>query len=1018
MLRLRDRHPGCELARAGLQYTNFHVTPLCSPTRASLLTGRNHHSVGMSMLSNADSGFPGKRGSISHSAATIAEVLRDEGYNTAAFGKWHLAPIDQTTSIGPFDQWPLGRGFERFYGFLEGITDQFYPELVCDNHRIDPPATPEEGYHLSEDLVDQTMAFISGQKSLAPEKPFFAYLAFGAGHTPHHAPKPFLEKYRGRYDAGWDEIRARRHARQIELGVIPDGTLLAPRNPGVEPWNSFDEDARAVMARMQEAFAAMLDHTDVQLGRLMAHLEALGLRDDTAVIFMSDNGASQEGGPIGCVNTIAYENGDQVSLADNLAMIEDIGGPRANNNYPWGWAQAGNTPLKRYKQNTHAGGIRAPLVVSWPGGVPETTERIRSQFHSVIDITPTILEITGTTMPDSFHGVAQMPVHGTSLAYTFVDNPPASRRETQYFEMYGHRAIWHDGWKAVAYHERGTSYDDDRWELYHLDTDFSECLDRAEQRPDVLNELVGRWWSEADRYQVFPLDDRGVALFGGALPRLAAPGERALRVPPTDVADARAGVAAIAGRNADLTARLTIAADDEGVLFATGTQNSGMSWFVQDRRLVVDYNAFGAHTVVESTDELPTGEVEVVLQLRRGDGMAGSVALLVDGRPAGQADSRCSCGSCRPSARASPPTTAPRSPLGTGHRSPSPARCTRSSCSPARSATPTSLPPRARRDGPSVVPRATRSAAPWRSCAPPTSASPTCPTTRFAPHYVEVDDGEGGTLRVHYLDEGPPDADVVLLLHGEPSWSLPLPQDDPGARRRRAAGGRPRPRRLRPLRQAHEAHRLHVRTATSTGCEPRSFDRLDLHDITLGRPGLGRAHRPAPRRPSTPTASPASSPPTRSCPTGDSTAGDAFLAWQKFSQDGRDFHVGSIVNGGCTHRRSPAEVAAVRRAVPRRHLQGRRAAVPDARADHARRPRPRRRTARRGRRCTASTSRSSPRSPTATRSPAAATGSSRSGSRAPGPAAHDHRGRRPLPPGGRGSELAAVVVATFIAANP
>jgi arylsulfatase A-like enzyme len=627
------------LAREGLQYTNFHVTPLCSPTRAALLTGRNHHSVGMSMLSNADSGFPGKRGSVSNSAATVAEVLCSEGYNTAAFGKWHLAPIDQTTSVGPYDQWPLGRGFERFYGFLEGITDQFYPELVQDNHRIDPPATPDEGYHLSEDLVSHVIDYVSDQKSVAPDKPFFAYLAFGAGHTPHQAPSAYLEKYRGRYDQGWDVIREQRHARQIELGVIPEGTLLAPRNDGVEPWDSFDVDARRVMARMQEAFAAMVDHTDAQLGRLVEHLRRLDILDNTVIIVMADNGASQEGGPIGCVNTIPYENGDEVSLEDNLAMIDEIGGPRANSNYPWGWAQVGNTPLKRYKQNTHAGGVRAPLIISWRGGLEAGNDRIRGQFHSVIDITPTILDITGTRMPEVYRGVHQMPVHGLSLAYTFEGNPAKSRRESQYFEMYGHRAIWHDGWKAVAFHERGSSYDDDQWELYNLDEDFSECIDLAAERPDILNSLIGRWWSEAERCQVFPLDDRNFAERAAMYSSAASPRRRRrFRFYPGMERLPGGVTPLIQNRSYRIDVVVTMTDSDEGVLLSHGDTNGGYTLYVRDGLLHYEHNHQGTRYRVTSSAAIGAGDVTLSLDFVRIGDFRGTARLLVNGQVVGEGE--------------------------------------------------------------------------------------------------------------------------------------------------------------------------------------------------------------------------------------------------------------------------------------------------------------------------------------------------------------------------------------------
>ncbi|KAA9153598.1 arylsulfatase [Amycolatopsis acidicola] len=580
------------LAGNGLRYTNFHVTPLCSPTRASLLTGRNHHSVGMSLLSNADSGFPSKRGTITPHAATVAEVLKDNGYSTACYGKWHLAPLDQTSSVGPFDQWPLARGFERYYGFLEGISDQFYPELVQDNQRVEPPKTPEEGYHLTEDLVDHAIDFVSDQKSSAPDKPYFLYLALGTAHTPHQAPREYLERVRGRYDQGWDEVRAARHAEQLRAGVIPPGTDLAPRNDSVVPWDELPADDRRVMARMQEAFAAMVEHTDDQLARLFAHLERLGTRENTMIVLMSDNGASQEGGRDGTVNTIAYENGDSVTTAQNLAGLDEIGGPRNHSNYPWGWAQAANTPLKRYKQNTHAGGVRAPLVVSWPRGI--TDSGLRSQFHHVIDVAPTILDLVGADMPELRHGLPQLPVHGTSLRYTFGGADETTRRGTQYFEMYGHRAIWHEGWKAVAYHERGTSYDDDVWELYHLDEDFSECHNLAAQHPEVLQNLIGRWWSEAARYDVFPLDDRNFAERAARYHSASSPRRRrSYRYYPGMTRVPGGITPLIYDRSFTIEAAVDMTAGDEGVLVAHGDVCGGHVLYVRNGQLHYEYNHQG-----------------------------------------------------------------------------------------------------------------------------------------------------------------------------------------------------------------------------------------------------------------------------------------------------------------------------------------------------------------------------------------------------------------------------------------
>ncbi|MGH8796908.1 MAG: arylsulfatase, partial [Caldimonas sp.] len=570
------------LADEGVRYNNFHVTPLCSPTRASLLTGRNHHSVGMAFLANADSGFPGSRGHVTKQAATIAEMLKAAGYNTMCVGKWHLAPIDQTSAAGPYDQWPLGRGFERYYGFLDALTDHFYPDLVHDNHRVDPPKTPEEGYHLTEDLIDHAIGFVRDQISASGEKPFFTYIAFGAAHCPHQAPQAFLDKYRGAYDEGWDVVREKRYRRQLELGVIPRGTELAPRNESVVPWASLSADEQKVSARLQEAFAAMVDHTDQELGRFVDYLKQIGKYENTIFLVMADNGASQEGGAGGSTNIVAYENGHQPDLAFNLARLDAIGGPRSQTNYPHGWAQVGNTPLRRYKQNTHAGGVRAPLIVSWPQGLAARGE-VRPQFHHVIDIVPTILDLAGVGAPGVHNGIAQLPIHGVSLRYSFDEPDARSRHDTQYFEMFSHRAIVHDGWKAVAFHRKGNSYDEDPWELYHLDEDFSECHDLAAEHPERLQKLVERWWAEAGKYGVLPLDDRG---FPERAVRYQTPGSPRLRTRFSlypGMARIPSGAAPLmVDRSFRIAAHLRpTGAVPQGVIVSLGDLSGGYTLFVQ-----------------------------------------------------------------------------------------------------------------------------------------------------------------------------------------------------------------------------------------------------------------------------------------------------------------------------------------------------------------------------------------------------------------------------------------------------
>ena len=624
------------LAAGGLRYTNFHVTPLCSPTRAALLTGRNHHSVGMRGVSNWSSGFPSMRGEVSHHAATMAEVLRDDGYATFCVGKWHLVAMENSSSAGPFDQWPLQRGFDRYYGFLDGETDQFTPDLVYDNHRVAPAAPPEEGYHLSEDLVDHAIEFIHDSRSIRPDRPFFLYFAPGAMHAPHQAPAHYLAKHRGRYDEGWDVLRARWFARQKDLGVVPRDTELAPRNDGVEPWGALSENQRLLACRLQEAFGAFLEHTDAQIGRLVADLEALGELDNTLIVLMSDNGASQEGGPFGILHEMKYFNFIPESPDEAVQRLDDIGGPASHSNYPWGWAQAGNTPFKWYKQNTHEGGVHVPLIVHWPRAITARGE-LRHQFHYVTDIAPTLYEAAQVTVADSYRGYEQMPIAGASLVYSFNDPASASHKATQYFEMVGHRAIYDRGWKAVTRHQPGTSFDADRWELYHVDADPSECHDLADTDRAKLDELIALWWREAEANGVLPLDDRGIELFSARF-RDNSP-HRADRHytywPPLNVIPPQAA-AAIGGRSWDLEVRIDRRAGDDGVLLATGNENAGLSLFVKDDRLVFDYNAFGDHCVLRSESTLAPGPSVVGVRFRRGVNDA-DVTLVVNGADAGTA---------------------------------------------------------------------------------------------------------------------------------------------------------------------------------------------------------------------------------------------------------------------------------------------------------------------------------------------------------------------------------------------
>ncbi len=627
------------LAANGLRYTNFHTTALCSPTRAALLTGRNHHSVGMRGLSNWNTGYPNCTGTVAKSAATVAEMLRPVGYSNFAVGKWHLAPIETMTPAGPFDQWPLARGFDRYYGFMGGETDQYHPELYCDNHPIRPPQTPEQGYHLTEDLIDQAQAMIRSQKSAVPERPFFTYLCFGATHAPHQAPGEYLDKYRGKFDAGWDVVRQQWFEKQKALGIIPANTELAPRNPGVKPWENLSAEQKLLACRLQEAFAGFLEHTDAQIGRLVAFLEEIGELDNTLILLMSDNGASQEGGPQGMVDYARYFNGYTEDIKESMARLDQIGTEYAHNNFPWGWAQVGNTPGKRYKQNTHGGGIRDPLIAHWPKGIADKGG-IREQFHHVSDITPTILEIVGVEPPDHVNGHAQMPISGTSLAYSFPAAAKAqkTRKDAQYFEMFGHRGIWHDGWKAVAYHEPETPFENDRWELYHLAEDFSESKDLADSKPDKLREMIERWWVEAGRNGVLPLDDRRVEIWAPTPTRFNPRNrERYVYRPPVPHIPAE-GAPTLGNRTFTVIADIDRpAATSEGCLFTFGDAKSGVALYILKDRLVFDYNLFGTHFTARSEAALSTGRFKVAARVEKID-QTGRVTLLVDDKPCGSVD--------------------------------------------------------------------------------------------------------------------------------------------------------------------------------------------------------------------------------------------------------------------------------------------------------------------------------------------------------------------------------------------
>lgn len=619
------------LAARGLRYSNFHVTSMCSPTRACLLTGRNAHAVGMGIIAEWSSGYPGYRGRVSHQAAMIPEILRDHAYGTYAVGKWHLTNIADYGAAGFHDDWPLGRGFSHWYGFHGALADHWNPELYQDNRPIQ--LLPVDGYHLSGDLVDHAIGEIRDHLTSAPQRPFFLYLALGACHWPHHVPREYIERYRGRYDIGWDAVRSQRLEKQQALGIVPRGVGLAPLNPGVTPWHDLTPEVRRLSARLQETYAAFLEHTDAEIGRLIDHLAAIGQLDGTMILLLSDNGASPEGGPTGAINLRKHMVYETESPEVGLSHLDDIGSERSFNHYPTGWAQVSNTPLKWYKKHTHGGGVRAPLIVHWPQRLT-SGGAVRTQYHHVVDIAPTLYDLLGLKMPTHYLGVPQIPGHGTSMLYTLQHPDAPTRKETQYFELMGDRAVWHRGWKAVAHHSKGAEFDGDRWELYHLDQDFAELNDLAEQEPDRLRKMIDLWWAEADKYGVLPLDDRD---WERAAERLRMNNVTRYEYLADMARVDRLSVPDISDRSYTISAEFeTVGPDTEGVILAWGSRFGGFVLYIKDARICYDYVYSESVTHKLRADFPPsTDKVQIRLTFERTGTKCGKVTLRIGSRSAG-----------------------------------------------------------------------------------------------------------------------------------------------------------------------------------------------------------------------------------------------------------------------------------------------------------------------------------------------------------------------------------------------
>ncbi len=607
-----------DLARGGLQFTRFHTTAMCSPTRACLLTGRNHHTCGMGGIADLAMGFPGFHARIPKSCAFVSDVLRQNGYSTFAVGKWHLAPADELHAGAPRDRWPLGQGFERYYGFIGAETNQYAPDLVMDNtllHSVER----RDGYHFSEDMVDKAITMVDDLRVGEPIKPFFMYMAFGACHSPHQAPQAYIDAYKGQFDDGWDAYRDRVLARQKELGVMPTSTILNERPPWVPEWSSCPAEDRRVYARMMEVFAGMLTHTDAQIGRFVEHLRSTGEFENTLIMLCSDNGASSEGGVHGTFNENFVFNGLPHDKARTFELMNELGGPDSHAHYAWGWAMAGNTPFKRWKRETHEGGVGDPLIVSWPARMGASAGQLRDGYVHAVDLGATVLAAAGLSMPAAVNGIDQDPVAGASILESFDDAAFVGRR-TQYYEQFACRAIYHEGWKAVTFHPQlkyteaddvDAPYSADKWELYHVAVDPAETLDLAADEPERLEAMKQLWWDEARRYGALPLQARRSV---------------ANQRPPGPVGDTvflRQGAAPLPEANAPflhrrttrLVADVSYDAGDEGALIAAGGRFAGFTLFVKNGELRFTYNYLGVdeHTVAAP---LAPGRHTVVAEIR------------------------------------------------------------------------------------------------------------------------------------------------------------------------------------------------------------------------------------------------------------------------------------------------------------------------------------------------------------------------------------------------------------------
>jgi arylsulfatase len=637
-----------KLAARGLRYTRFHTTALCSPTRAALLTGRDHHVAGTGVITELATGYDGYTGIIPKSAGTVGEILRQNGYATAWIGKNHNTPAWETSEVGPFDHWPSGLGFDYFYGFNSGDTSQFEPVLFENRNRV--PRSSDPNYHLSNDLADHAIGWMQRTKAIDPDRPFFLYVAPGATHSPHMAPREWLDKFKGQFDMGWDRYREVTLERQKKLGVVPPETKLTPRPESLPAWDSLKPDQKRLYARMMELFAGFGAHVDYEMGRVLDAVAALPDADNTLVIYiLGDNGSSAEGGLDGIANEIAAFNGVFEPIDVTLKLIDELGGPKHYNHFPAGWAWAMDAPFQWTKQiASHFGGTRNPVVLSWPARIKEKGG-VRAQFHHVVDIMPTILEAAGIQAPDTLNGVAQKPIEGVSMVYSFNDTKAPDRRKTQIFELVSNRGMYQNGWMAssVAYlpwAATRTGYDPNkaRWELYNIDQDFSQADDLAAQNPDKLKALVDLWWAEAARHDVLPLDWRSIERLSEQItgrPNLAA-GRKTLVYNTPLVALPEGSAPDLKNKSFTITAEVEIPASGaHGMLFTQGGITAGWGFYVQNRKLVGMHNYIDSNRYrVVSTESVPAGKVKLALDFTYdggGMGKGGTITLLANGKKIG-----------------------------------------------------------------------------------------------------------------------------------------------------------------------------------------------------------------------------------------------------------------------------------------------------------------------------------------------------------------------------------------------